>query len=166
MDYINCVKIAAKYLLQEYGVTTTLDIKNYLIENFPVDNLGDTIIWKQRFVSATMMMLQEQGNIKDLTFSDNGTYRTYFIEPEVEYVSRKKLIKELKDHKGRFITVNWVAKDKKERNKNVKIQTPFQDDFGYIRVKTSKGKFNLIDPKTLLGVKKSGRVIQHKSLGW
>lgn len=166
MDYFNLIHNACEYLLEEFGATTTLDIKNYLIENVPTDKEGNTIIWRQKFVSAIMEHIHENEVIDNIAFTDNGTYRTYYIEKEsdIEYMTRTDMVSELKDHKGRFITTRWITNKGNERTYSIKIQNPFMDNLGYIRVKTSKGKIKSINPKGLLEIRKSSRIIMHKSL--
>lgn len=57
-----------KLLSKKSGVTTTLDIKNYLIKKHPDHK------WTQAFVSNSMMHLADAGIV---SYADNGTYRIY-----------------------------------------------------------------------------------------
>lgn len=62
-------------LLLSKGTTTTLDVKNKLRQDYPDYN------WEQNFVSTCCREYQE--NSTDISFVDNGTYREYYLIPEL-----------------------------------------------------------------------------------
>lgn len=66
------IKAATKFI-QETGVATTLDVKNYLRKNYPGSN------WKQHYVSNIMREAYNDSTIPNLDFRDNGTFREYYL---------------------------------------------------------------------------------------
>lgn len=67
------IKAATKFI-QETGVATTLDVKNYLRKNYPGSN------WKQHYVSNIMREAYNDSTIPNLDFRDNGTFREYYLK--------------------------------------------------------------------------------------
>lgn len=111
------VKKTALDLIEEHGVTTTLEVKEQLIATQP------TYFWKQNFVSETLAELAEDG---ELNFTNNGNFRIYELPSAVsvsapvtgsKYVkvplsqrstvkaSVTELAKLVEDNAGKFMTV-------------------------------------------------------------
>lgn len=146
-----------KALLKKNGSTTTLEVKDTLREVFP------DYKWYQNEISEFMDELFENQTILDLTYSDNGTYRTYYVEPIIvkpkttDKVSKSKAVELIKNSGGTFFTAVFIKKNGDERVINGQIKKDnFMDDMGYIRVRESNGKKRRINPRTLLSVSIKG----------
>jgi hypothetical protein len=139
---------------------TTLDIKNSIRTTHP------EIRCYQSDVSEAMDNLFNDNILPNLTYDDNGKYREYYIEdfsvttvnsgvsyispPVVKKVPKTTLLDIMKSSKGRFFTVSWIKKDGSERTANGKVtQAKFQNQLGYIVLKTKKDEYKLVDPRTL-----------------
>ena len=81
------------------------------------------------------------------------------------YLKRKELSLKLTNLQGRFAGVTWVKKNGETRTINCRpVKGEFFNMLGYIKVKTSKGKFKLVDPRTILKITANGETYKHKSL--
>lgn len=149
MNTTKLIKKVAKQLMKTKGTVTTLEIKNKLINKYP------EYIWRQSEVSNTMNELFLHGEIKNLTYDDNGTYRTYRIQPNVVKVSRSAAVGVLRNSHGKFFTVEFIKKTAETRtlNGNVASDPNFFDNLGYIMVRESNGNTRRINPRTIKRVK-------------
>lgn len=151
--------------LVSQGPTTTLEVKNHLIQNH-----GE-YYWTQSNISDMCNEVYNSGKIDFLDFEmdTTGTYRIYFVNepntlltksnqgnpPEiVQAVNRTTLIEEFLDHKGRFLSVEWVAKDGEDRIANGRPTSKNTTTHGYYMFKTSKGDIKQVDPRTIFSVRK------------
>ncbi len=168
------VKKAALDLIQENGVTTTLEVKEQLIADEP------TYFWKQNFVSATLAELADEG---ELQFSDNGTFRIYtqpsiavsvptsssgskyrkvpLAQRNVQKVNLTALAKLVEDNAGKFVGIVHRKKTTGQKNtmncQVLKGLTPL----GAIQVK-EQGQLKTIYPTDLLEVRLAGTIYQLK----
>jgi len=70
---VDAVKKVANELIAANGITTTLEIKDKLIKDFPI------YYWEQDYISATMMDLQNKGKFQYTdTVTNNVSHRVYF----------------------------------------------------------------------------------------
>ena len=140
------VKKAAKKLVEKNSNVTTKEIKKYLRKKNP------TLYIVQATISILMDELLQEKAIKNLTFSDNGVYRTYYIENNkkarpVVSLSRTKIIELIEDAKGQFITLYYEKKDKTPGKTNGQFVK--NDSFGYINLRTPKGEIKRANSRTL-----------------
>ncbi len=170
------VKQAALELIRRNQSTTTLEVKDELILTQP------TYFWKQSFVSAAMAELADDG---ELTYIDNGTFRTYYginsnlsVAPSVNvsartykkiplaqrsYVkaSQTQLAKLVQENAGKFITLTHNKRTTNTPNtmncQVLKDLTPL----GAIQVK-EQGQLKTIYPTDLLEVRVKNTVYQLK----
>jgi hypothetical protein len=150
----------ARLLLLNNSNISTLDIKNTLRSTYPNER------WYQHDISEAMDIIFRNNIIPNLIFNDNGKYREYYIEdisvttvnngisyispPVVKKVPKTTLLDIMKSSKGKFFTVSWIKKDGSERTANGKVtQAKFQNQLGYIVLKTKKDEYKLVDPRTL-----------------
>lgn len=167
------VKNTALDLIKQNNNTTTLEVKNQLINTEP------KYYWKQNFISATLAELADNG---ELDYIDNGMYRTYSLPNTVQStmatatakyrkiplnqrnvvkVNRTDLAKLVHENAGKFITV--VHKKRTTGTINVmncqvlKEVTPL----GALTVK-EKGQIKTFYPVDLLEVRLKNTVYKLK----
>ena len=132
-------------LLQANNTITTLEVKQELRTKHP------DFSWKQTDVSNYMNAMHLSG---DLTYEDNGTFRTYSGESlkktsvkkdakgknlkkvAAKSISRAKAYDLMTGNKGYFFTAEFVKKDGKTRIINCQASKDQKDSkLGYINVK-------------------------------
>jgi len=154
------IEKAAELLIDVRGNTTTLEVKKYLRkQNWRVS---------QQEVSDIM------DKMLGLTFTDNGTYRTYeyvTITPTVmkakkikkdKKISKSKMVDLMENAGGKFITVTFEKKNGDTRTMNCRVDTAqFMNSQGYINVHENGGskgtRYRQVNPRTLLGLKINGK---------
>jgi hypothetical protein len=177
------IKKAALDLISKNKVTTTLEVKEELIDTEP------RYFWKQNFVSSVLAELADEGELK---FSDNGTFRIYELPATNFYANTcappmsslsslntykykkvplsqrstvkanlTELAKLVEDNAGKFMTVVHTKKTTGTPNvmncQVLKGLTPL----GAIQVK-EQGQLKTIYPTDLLEVRLKGTVYQLK----
>ena len=132
-------------LLEANNTVTTLEVKNELRSKFP------DFSWLQGDVSKFMNDMHLAG---DLTYEDNGTYRTYSGEAKKKSYTKKnpKTGKNLKKvsatriskskamdlmlgNKGYFFTAEFVKKDGEVRVMNCQCVKGQDPKLGYVKVR-------------------------------
>lgn len=132
-------------LLEANNTVTTLELKQELRTKFP------EFSWVQNDISQFMIDLHLAG---ELTYEDNGTYRTYSGEAKKKATSKKdpktgKNLKKIKatpisrtkafdlmmGNKGYFFTAEFVKKDGETRVINCQCLKDQDPKLGYIKVK-------------------------------
>lgn len=135
-DMQKAVIATANKLMKAQGQVTTLEIKSDLILNQP------QFYWKQSFVSTTMDAYHQAGKV---TFTDNGSYRTYRpasntgmtsvtpgkvlvatpkkaakTTPKIvgKRISRTKALSLMANNKGHFFTATFIKANGDERTIN------------------------------------------------
>lgn len=132
--------------MAEHGSTTSLDVRTELIVDYP------STIWNQNLISGTLMYLYDNEEIDGITFKDNGRYREYSMIPPIIECTKKELREVFKNHKGKFQTVSWIAKDGIMRTYSLKASERVINDNGYYDVVTSTGQFKQLDPRTMIKI--------------
>lgn len=160
------VEKAFRKLLKKGNKITTLGVKNNLRHNYP------NKCWKQKDISKALIDIE--ANDKNISFTDNGTYREYSIvayntsgaikKPKLKTklrdggkISKTDAVTKIKSSKGRFFTVTFIKKDKSERvlNGNIRLDN-FMNNQGYINVKESNGNTRQVNPRTITALKIAG----------
>ena len=135
----------AIHLLQPMNQVTTLELKTALRNAYPELN------WTQGEVSKFMNDMHLAG---ELTYEDNGTYRTYIGEaakkasskkdpktgkviPKVKMtnVSKTKAFDMIMGNNGRFLTAEFIDKKGNVRVMNCQVLREQDPKLGYIKVK-------------------------------
>jgi hypothetical protein len=152
---------AAKALISVNNKTTTLEIKDHLIQDFP------EYYWGQTFISQTMI-----DNEKNFSYTDNGNYRTYLDKNQVKVrvkksdarpihkVSVTKLASLIDENKGKFLTIIHIKQADGSKNL-MNCQILKSTVLGTILV-TEQGKKKSFYPTDLLEVRVKGEVYVKK----
>lgn len=117
---IKAIKRTVNELLNPSNQVTTLEVKEYLRIQFPL------VTWNQDFISGTL----RNNYIKwGLTFTDNGSFRTYSSKAKAIAKMKKKTIQIGKTYQILHKTIGW------------KTMTPYALVDGVYRFKTIDGKY-------------------------
>ena len=124
-----CVYLEAKQLLVN-GPTTTLDIKEKCIQEYP------QFYWTQTDVSNIMNRLYQSGSIHNLSFTDNGVYRTYTTQTKTAPSSKTRLnrldlVKKVLSSPNCMMEVSFIKKDGSNRD----LEGVFEkmDELGFLK---------------------------------
>ncbi len=151
--------IASAISLLTKGSTTTLDIKIACRNAYPNDKFYQSDI-------SDIMDKVAPNVIKGLAYSDTGTYRVYhtnvstqpiITQTSVITVSKKDMVKVLRENVGKFFGITFIKKDGTQRTLNAHMSNKsFINDLGYLNVITNKKEYKQVDPKNILEVTING----------
>lgn len=165
-------------LLQANNTISTLEVKDELRKLYP------EFSWLQRDVSTFMNDMHLAG---DLTYDDNGTFRTYSGEAKKKTstkkdkkgkklskikatpISKKAALELMLNNKGYFFTAEYTKKNGDFRVMNCQCITPQDTSLGYVKVKEAslmrtdpKNCIRQINMQTLKALKIGGKVYKIK----
>tara|TARA_R110000772_G_scaffold54130_1_gene123512 strand:- start:37853 stop:38101 length:249 start_codon:yes stop_codon:yes gene_type:complete len=70
-------------------------------------------------------------------------------------ITRTDAVDKMKNSKGRFFTVSWIANDEQPRTYNGNCGKECETALGYININT-KGGIKNVNPKTITGIQIGG----------
>lgn len=156
-------------LLAPNNRVTTLELKLHLRRTAP------GFYWTQAVVSEMMNELYERGV---LTYTDNGTYRTYSLPvsekkakktSDKKSISKTKAIELMENNRGHFFTAVFTKKNGDDRKINCQyLKDQEASKLGYIKVrelnklKDKEQSIRQINVQTLKSLKINGVVYKVK----
>lgn len=157
------VLATANKLISKNGSTTTLDIKNQCRIDYPNEKIYQS--------DVNQIMIDKHDMLDGVFYTDNGTHRVYtrninqVVAPtpvagtqttttSITKLSKKDIVKLLKENTGKFLSVTFIKKSGEERKINAhQSAQSFMNSLGYLQFKTNTNEFKQVDPKKILCVK-------------